>query len=432
MAPRPRTTESGITPCPGFRVTFTRLRAFNVTGPDIRVSTLDSWAKALVEAFPSLAGYETCDEVNWDHIRMSALQLLANSHVQRILCASYGRVVVDEYQDCNLAQHALVMALSDLCPAVILGDPLQAIFTFGGSLVDWQADLANFPQVQVPVFPWRWHQRNELLGEFLTDVRLRLENGQPINLAGSPVGWRANSPTETYGACMNAAGLPGDVVVLRKWPHEVPGLARRLGGAFGVMEELEAKLLSDLADALQHPTKTGLQKAVALLQFVRDCFSNLPAGVAAKQATMEGGSFPGFQVTSALGPLLVALRNCAEEPESAQRVAIVFDAADALEATIIRREAWHEMRRAVKRWRDGSSADVAAAVREVRDHTRIVGRRAERRVVSRVVLVKGQQFQNCVVVGADDLTRCELYVAMTRPTHRLVVVSNSPTLNPVV
>lgn len=133
------------------------------------------------------------------------------------------------------------MALSDLCPAVILGDPLQAIFTFGGSLVDWQADLANFPQVQVPVFPWRWHQRNELLGEFLTDVRLRLENGQPINLAGSPVGWRANSPTETYGACMNAAGLPGDVVVLRKWPHEVPGLARRLGGAFGVMEELRGE-----------------------------------------------------------------------------------------------------------------------------------------------------------------------------------------------
>jgi DNA helicase-2/ATP-dependent DNA helicase PcrA len=104
-----------------------------------RIATIDGFAMRLVAMFPARSGLNV--EVlqlrnrgtDYPAIRQAACQLLQAGHLNDILAASYAHLIVDEYQDCNLVQHALVTALSTVLPACVLGDPMQAIFGFRGT-----------------------------------------------------------------------------------------------------------------------------------------------------------------------------------------------------------------------------------------------------------------------------------------------------------
>jgi len=63
-----------------------------------------------------------------------------------VLFASYSRVIVDEYQDCDPDQHAVVCHLATILPTVVLGEPMQEIFNWRGNHPDWDRDVVGkFP-----------------------------------------------------------------------------------------------------------------------------------------------------------------------------------------------------------------------------------------------------------------------------------------------
>jgi hypothetical protein len=105
-----------------------------------------------------------------------------------VLKASYQRVLVDEYQDCTVEQHALIVALSRHLPACILGDHLQAIFGFRDDvLADWEAVTTDFPLIGKLSEPWRWKRvKNCELGTWLITIRDQLEASSRVSLAGAP------------------------------------------------------------------------------------------------------------------------------------------------------------------------------------------------------------------------------------------------------
>ena len=76
------------------------------------------------------------------------------------------------------------------------------------------------------------------------------------------------------------------------------------------------------------------------------------------------------------------------------------------------------------------TVSVRSAVIAIRNHTRIVGRRPDQRVVSRPLLVKGLEYDHVIVVAADGYSASELYVALTRGRSSVTVVSKSKTLTP--
>jgi superfamily I DNA/RNA helicase len=61
-------------------------------------------------------------------IRAAAGQLLSTGHISGVLKATYSRVIVDEFQDCNQAQHVIFAWLGRALPTYVLDDPMQAIF----------------------------------------------------------------------------------------------------------------------------------------------------------------------------------------------------------------------------------------------------------------------------------------------------------------
>src|SRR5262249_31790684 len=80
-------------------------------------------------------------------IRVAAARLLKAGHVNDVVAASFARLIVDEYQDCSVRQHALVGFASNALPTSVLGDPMQAIFGFG------QDNLAKWDETVCQHFP---------------------------------------------------------------------------------------------------------------------------------------------------------------------------------------------------------------------------------------------------------------------------------------
>jgi len=160
------------------------------------VATIDGWAIRLISTFPQRSGHDPAllklanPGTDYPNIRVAAAKLLKAGHVNGVLHASYDRLIVDEYQDCSIRQHGMISRAARILPTVVLGDPLQAIFGFGGDpLIGWDDVIKCFPIVGQLSTPWRWiNAGTELLGRWLLEVREKLLRGEAIDLRKAPSG----------------------------------------------------------------------------------------------------------------------------------------------------------------------------------------------------------------------------------------------------
>lgn len=141
-----------------------RLDKAGVPSNAYRLSTIDGWAMRLISTFPTRSGHDpellklAKPGTDYPNIRVAAAKLLKAGHVADVLKASYARLIVDEYQDCSIRQHAVIAYAAQVLPASVLGDPMQAIFGFGGDdLATWDEHVCGcFPLAGELATPWRW------------------------------------------------------------------------------------------------------------------------------------------------------------------------------------------------------------------------------------------------------------------------------------
>ena len=174
-----------------------RLHKAGVPTNAYRLSTIDGWAMRLISTFPQRSGHDpdllklARPRTDYPNIRVAAARLLKAEHVSDVLKASYARLIVDEYQDCSIRQHAVAYYAAQTLPTCVLGDPMQAIFGFGcDDLASWDKDVcSHFPLAGELTTPWRWINAGaEPLGQWLLDVRGKLIRGEPIDLGAAPTG----------------------------------------------------------------------------------------------------------------------------------------------------------------------------------------------------------------------------------------------------
>lgn len=82
-----------------------------------------------------------------------AKTLFSKSWAGAVLKATYSRVIVDEYQDCTLEHHSIMLQICKHLPLIALGDPMQGIFSFAGPLVDWSN--LEYPIITIKTYSWR-------------------------------------------------------------------------------------------------------------------------------------------------------------------------------------------------------------------------------------------------------------------------------------
>ncbi len=420
----------------GVDVLRRRLRRFGVGGAAARVDTLASWSFELIRHYPELSGVLVPPEPDWHQspdYYQGASRAMAATAIQRVMRASYAFVIVDEYQDCVLEQHRLMLALGEILPICVIGDPLQSIFNFKGNVtVTWRDDVVStWSALDVPSKPWRWHGRNEPLGRWLLDIRSDLSAGRLIDLDGAPLQWfRSQSPQAPVQACLAKATLTGSVAAIDKWPSTCTTIAARTNGAFGVMEELEGRFMMDFAAVVDRGDPKQIPSAT--LQFAKDCLAKISEGKldsTVMSKLKQGKPVSHLKRPGAESALIMLSALLADS--SPPRVLEALQELGRIEGgRLYRREAWRDMLKAIAVAGAGGEITVCQALVRLRNRTRIIGRVAERRIISRPLLIKGLEYDHAIVLNPERLTATELYVALSRGRDSLTVVSEKRYIRP--
>jgi hypothetical protein len=417
-----------------------RLDRAGVPGSGYRLSTIDGWAMRLIGLFPHRSLIDPAilklerPRQDYPEIRNGAWRLLEGGHIRDILAASYCRLIVDEYQDCSHAQHAIVCHAAMALPTCVLGDPLQAIFGFGGSeLAHWQNDVCGyFPLAGELDVPWRWKNAGtENFGLWLLDVRHKLLNGHPIDLRLSPpeVRWVQLDGTnddrrrQINAGSTRAPDRDGNVLIIgdSRRPATQREFASQIPGAVTV----EAVDLRDLVEFAQTLDFSGRDALTRVVNFAGSVMINVGA-------------------TDLLNRVAILTRGTArKEPTETERAAQHFHAnaspstAAALLAAIGRGAGVRPHRpavlgacmRALSACDDTEGNTFYETAIRAREQSRLLGRPLDRRVVGSTLLLKGLEADVAVILDADNLDARHLYVAMTRGAKQLVICSRSPVLN---
>lgn len=413
-----------------------RMRKLNVPSGRCVIETLAGWALRVASAFPrrsALVNPMPRESADYTDVYRAATRLCACRPFVEVLRASYSGVYVDEYQDCTLDQHALVLALAESLPCRIVGDPMQAIFGFGDNEVVSWTDHVNpyFQAVAGPSTPSRWKDSNPALGKWLREARRKLDDGEPLDLRRAPVRWvRASTPDEKrvgqVRACFDAAGKSNDrVVAIHGVGPQCRKTASTLRGTFSCVEAIDCEDLFKHAESIA--SASGNARAVAVFDFAASYLTQLSSPLAGVRQALAEDRTP-------RGKKYAAQQDALRAVADASTLAAVEAALDALsrvpDAVNYRRELLHEMRRALRALVAGDAPTLRDAVWLVRNQTRHAGRRLPRCAMATTLLVKGLEFDHAVVLDGDAHDKENLYVALTRGSGSLTVVSRTPIIGP--
>jgi DNA helicase-2/ATP-dependent DNA helicase PcrA len=407
-----------------------RLREKGVRSDRYQLETIAAWSLRYAAAYPVTSGFPrlaTPRGHQWSTVYASARKLLEVRSIDRVIQASYGIVLVDEYQDCSADQHAIVVLLSRLVPTLIFGDPLQSIFDFGGeATVDWLKDvLPAFPEVDELGTPWRWkNKKNDPLADWLRIVRADLLAGRAIDLRKAPACVRVHHLDEPgrlraleKKACgrSNLSDANRLAIIGSKSSEQVrAALAKRVHAQN--VETIECKDLQTACSTIE--ATAGMDR----LTFVMGLLQRSIVGVnqtpfLRRIREIHGGKQIRKPFTTVEAAALAIVANDELKP-----VITLLD-----EFRVGRRsfrgELIFALRESLKLCCLPESPSLLECAWEVQERRRHAGRRHGYKIVTSTLLAKGLEYENSVVFLADLATKEDIYVALTRASRRVDIVT---------
>lgn len=395
-----------------------RLRKNGVSESKYRVETIASWLLKYASAYPSMSGLtQSRPQGNdWGQVYPAANQLFDRCFIRDVLAASYAGIFVDEYQDCTKQQHAIILKMADWLPVRVLGDPLQGIFNFGNNVpVDWVSDVErHFAALPELTEPYRWAGTHPELGNQLAQIRDRLIANEPVDIAKYlAIYWRPWSDSNEISACYTIRSeMQGTIAGIHQWPNDAHQRAKKLGGIYQSMEEMDCEVLMSSARCIDKYMEQDNHLAIQ---------SEI------KNIILKGcGHFNPFSDPSFLQHELLRLQQ-----GDLSVVSNIIDVVTRSPHTqVFRRELLTEMKRAAQEFTTGRHTSFEDAAYAARYRTRVHGRKPEPRIISRTLLIKGLEFDHAIVLNADQLQNREnFYVAITRGSKSLTILSQDPILH---
>lgn len=414
-----------------------RLQRGRVPPSAYRLSTIDGFAMRLAAKFPLRVGLDarvlTLSNPNADYpaIRGAVQGLLQHGHISDPIASTYSRLLVDEYQDCNIAQHAIVCSIAQTLPTCILGDPMQAIFGFRDPLVHWEGEAqATFPPIGVLQTPWRWRLAGtDALGFWLLQARASLQAGQPVDLRGAPeeVHWVQLTQGEELQQRQMAArsvapNRDGSVLVIGdsinvNSRHQ---LAMQTPGATSV-ESVDLKDLVSFANRFDLASPTAVRE---LADFAASLMTAVgTANLLARVDTLRGG-----RARTPPTPAEAAAVAFVLSPNHATAIDLLQSLANQHGARVYRPEVLHCCISALRA--AGGEAGFLGAAIQARERNRHLGRPLGRRAVGSTLLLKGLEADVAVILEPGRMNAQHLYVALTRAARRIVICSSTHLLTP--
>ena len=424
-----------------------KMRVLGVSDTFYRIDTIASWALRLSLSYSATSSWEIERPTNneqWSALYDACTHLLDHEFIRRIVRSSYGGVYVDEYQDCSIAQHGIVLKLARDLPSRVLGDPLQGIFDFDGQHpVDWARDVeTNFVRLGVLEIPHRWIRAGtDDLGTWLNDIRQCLEQGQLIDLNGDrPNTVRFIHPDADPQALFRTQGnvcrhfnhdRAHTVIAIHKGSQDYKAkchtLSRNLSGKFSSIEEVEGKDLFSFIQKIGR-ARTDAARLGEVVAFAKRCMTavvhNLPARTVRGEHVDIRANTRNPEVTRRANAYLA-------EPTSAAIASFLLAVKETVGVEVIRADLFNRALAVLNKHVIHPELSFTEAAEKYHGEFRYRGRPVGRRwLIGTTLLVKGLEFDHAIVLDAASLSKKELYVALTRGARSLTIISTNPVLNP--
>lgn len=395
------------------------LRKHSVSESKYRVETIASWLFKYSIAYPSMSGLKNARPTSgeWKEVYTATERLFEHPFVRDILPASYTGVFVDEYQDCEKQHHKIILKISECLPVRVMGDPLQTIFRFNNNQpVDWGIDvLPHFTILPELTIPHRWQKMdaNEELGKSLIDIRVKLQNGESVDLTAYPaITWICWSEEQEIQSCRDASkNKKGTIVGIHQWRKNGYAIARNLDGMYQSVEEMDCDdLIKCVRNLEKHRSNNNFIGIVNELKslILKVCSNRSP-----------------FQE----GDLQEGLARL-EKGDISAVIEIVDKVIENPNKKVYRGELITELKRTVQEFLTDKHSSLDEAAYVARYRTRVYGRKLDNKIISSTLLIKGLEFDHSIILNADQMQNVEnFYVAVTRASKSLTVLSAKPMIS---
>lgn len=418
-----------------------RLKRLGVPKRNYVVATVDGWTRRIATMFPSSCNIVAASDnpgVFYPELRHKVNNYVNAGNLFEIIQASYTRLLVDEYQDCNADQHALICSLSDCLPTIVFGDPMQCIFNFGGPMPSWQSEVqTKFPVISELNTPWRWiNSGTPNLGQWILASRELLLKGDSVDLLSCPEHVHWNQLTENFqmnSRCQNRAQYeirnsnnPNDslLVIGDQFRAHLRHVFASTAQGIDVVETVELTDITTLASEIDN--LSGMDLAGRILNSV----STMMTGVG------QSGLINRL-------PIILARRN--KKPATTIELAVkgVIEIGDqssianllsclelSTETRVFRGGAFSALKNTVSLSMSDPTKTMRQAAETIREQRRHQGdRRISTRAIGSTLLLKGLEADHALILDAGRMNAHHLYVALSRGAKSITVFSNTSTVN---
>lgn len=415
-----------------------RLQKRNVSKEKYAVTTIAAFCIKWCMSYNHTGCFDKClsplngreeSDAYYAQLYLGAQKILETNWAGYVLKATYTGIVVDEYQDCLQEQHEIVLAMNKHLPVRVLGDPMQGIFSFAGSLVDWNS--LEFPVVDVVTKPWRWNNNPEL-GEYLMKIREALlptlaKQQCSVQIESGNKNVQIIPPALFTGySHLKEISEYSSVVYISKWPRKQLDFCMRMPGIFQYDEKQDCDELFKYAELFD--TNLGTDLAIEVIKFVVDCATGVVKELKSYIEKLKAGSFDFSRIKKHLvfrDILIETAPNLTKE--TVLKMLIWFSENSTFKQ--YRAELLAEMIRSVQYAVEHNST-VYEAVNHIRRDTELQKRYAHFRFLSsRTVLAKGLEFDCVIIDMTTPISAKDFYVAMTRAMRKIYIISDSRTIS---
>ena len=411
-----------------------RMAKKGISSKKYRIDTIASFCIKWCSAYYHTAGINhptvfndqsNATKPSYNQYYIGASTVFQNDWAGSIIKCSYSRIVVDEYQDCTVVQHNIFKVLSKYIAITVLGDPLQGIFEFSESLVDW--NNIDFPIIPIKTYPWRWKKVNPTLGTFLECIREQLlpslsNENCTLDLKNNP-NVTIIQPTDfNVYHLLPSIKKYGSVVFITKWERQQIEFCTRLGGIFQNDEIQECKEL--FAFSSEFDNNNGYKLALSVIGFMSTCATHITTELNSyiKRLKSENCDFSRIKKHKNIGILLEKL--CLSPThQNLLKILKEFDSIN--EFKIYRKELYYEMLRSII-YAIEHKDTIYSAANHIRKDQCLQKRYTHFKFLStRTLLAKGLEFDCVIIDMRDKLSAKDFYVAMTRAIKKIYIISES-------
>lgn len=385
-----------------------------------------------------------------------AEHLFSKPAVMRIVTQSYSHLYVDEYQDCTLDQHKIIMLMSEELPTHLLGDPLQGIFDFAQPIVDFEKDLLLFKHYDFLQIPWRWKNAGkETLGELILDMRQSLLNNRSANLVTNKdagcfihnvqiqqrqefflqklgpflriLSQRSDSILVIFPSYIDYKGIPRGTIFDRCTAK----LQIDFRNEFALVEAIDdtsyykcAKSLDELIKKL-HRSQKPYKELLDILKGLSFKKSDIADWISETRIKVKRDSTKKIKA-EALSYVVCSIIKC---PSYSTLIELFTMIKSDLRWKAKRADIFSSVFRCLKMANENATS-VLEEMKKHKNRIRQAGRRIEGRCIGTTLLTKGLEFDTVVLIEADKMKSSkDFYVAISRACKEVHIFTTSSTLH---